>query len=88
MIVEQSVEDQAPEIARRLVEHRPKFIPGHQVTNETIAQAEVWVEGLGFGLRWKGKAEKAHVQPISPNSTCAKIDHRPVRNLDNDVRLQ
>ncbi|XP_065176129.1 uncharacterized protein LOC135805933 [Sycon ciliatum] len=84
VLIEEAVESEVPEVARKVMELGPKFIPGRRVTKSTVQQAEVGVERLAFGLRWKEEAEKNRTQAASHQTDTG----RPVRHLDNDTRLR
>ena len=92
VVIENSVADAVPELARQLMALGPKFVPRRSVTDRLVKTAELGVERLAFGTRWKVESERRlRVRNEEEIGAAAKEDdgERPSdRPLDKDVRLR
>ena len=87
VVVESTVS--LPVEMRTLMELGPKFVPKQRITKSVLHKAEVAVERLAFGKRWQKVAEKAQeIQERDGHEDNQTEDNRPVRCLDEDVRLK
>ena len=91
-VVVEAVEATArlPESARALMERGPKFVPKRKVTKPVLRKAEIGVERLAFGRRWQKVVEGAEAvkERDKIDGESNKDAGRPVRCLDDDVRLK